>query len=1247
MDGSALHIVNISSGGGGGEALTKAYVSLLEQGHGIKLLNLTSEEIDSNEPLFQMMLSQLADSRLVVLRLQGGIPYFKKFHRLIEALRPDQALLFHSEVPDEMPEYRSLMPCSDGELSLALTFIKLGGVENERGLLLWALRNIMGEDVDVPKPCRPRTEGIYHPDHPRDVDLDSYLKSLDSGRPKVGLMFYQDYWLSDNLDGVDGLIRALEGQGMDVIPVFFMASPDAVTGALGTRETIEKYLKVDGKSRVDVLVMTMGFSQLRLSCPSDGGGAGTGNFFQELDVPVLQASFTYSSFQQWDSSEQGIGTFEMSGNITWPEYDGQVITVPVACMDPTPDGSRRLRCIPDRAEKVARMCRAWSELGRTPLEQRRIAIILYQNPPRRDTIGSAFGLDVPQSLVSLLRTLKESGYHLERLPEDSQELVDELLSGLANDDDWLSAEEMRDRAAGNLDRTTYQEWTRDLPSETMEAMVRDWGEAPGELFVSDGSILVPGIQNGNVFIGIQPPRGIWEDEQDDFHSTEKVVPHNYLAYYRWLQEDFRAHAVIHLGTHGTLEWLPGKSMGLSSRCFPDAVLGDMLNIYPYLMSNPGEGMQAKRRSFAVVVDHLPPAMARAGGYTELEGLEADLQSYFRADQGGEENKKDALLDKILHRLQECSLLSDLGLPDDAGTSQLQPLMGRLYDYLNEVKDAMIKDGLHILGCMPEGDLLDEMVYSLTRLRSGSIPSLREAVSQSMGCDLQELLQSPSCPHPTDGRPNGAWLDDVEEECIELLRSWRSLGYRWHACLTAMEPRHGSVGALKEVCEHVCERIVPALRETSMETEGLLHALNGGYVLPGPSGVPTRGNSHLLPSGRNFYSIDPASIPTPPSWDVGRDMADKMITRHVSENGRYPESVGMVVFATDTMKTGGDDIAYVLWLMGLRPQWSTDGSKVTGIEVIPLSELGRPRIDVTLRISGLFRDTFPHLMDLIDQGVEMVSALDESPEKNYICKHLEQEIVESLRRGVGEAEARSRAKVRMFGCPPGTYGGGVGEMIESSQWTDVEDLGKAFVNWGCHAYGGTRRGERMDGLFQERLSHVEVTVKNHCTRELDMLDNDDDFVYHGGMIAAVRSARGEAPSSFIGDSSDPERTRLRSTAEESRFIFRSRVMNPKWLQGLMRHGYRGVQELASLVDYSFAWGATADVMEPWMYQTLAERFLFDEQVQEWINENNPYAMRHMTGRLLEAIDRSMWSPDAQTRDQLESLYLDSDDFMETR
>jgi cobaltochelatase CobN len=221
------------------------------------------------------------------------------------------------------------------------------------------------------------------------------------------------------------------------------------------------------------------------------------------------------------------------------------------------------------------------------------------------------------------------------------------------------------------------------------------------------------------------------------------------------------------------------------------------------------------------------------------------------------------------------------------------------------------------------------------------------------------------------------------------------------------------------------------------------------------------------------------------------------------------------------------------------------------------------------------------------------------------------------------------------------------MIESSQWTDVEDLGKAFVNWGCHAYGGTRRGERMDGLFQKRLSHVEVTVKNHCTRELDMLDNDDDFVYHGGMIAAVRSARGEAPSSFIGDSSDPERTRLRSTAEESRFIFRSRVMNPKWLQGLMRHGYRGVQELASLVDYSFAWGATADVMEPWMYQTLAERFLFDEQVQEWINENNPYAMRHMTGRLLEAIDRSMWSPDAQTRDQLESLYLDSDDFMETR
>ncbi|MFA7341917.1 MAG: cobaltochelatase subunit CobN, partial [Candidatus Methanomethylophilaceae archaeon] len=648
----------------------------------------------------------------------------------------------------------------------------------------------------------------------------------------------------------------------------------------------------------------------------------------------------------------------------------------------------------------------------------------------------------------------------------------------------------------------------------------------------------------------------------------------------------------------------------------------------------------------VVVDHLPPAMARAGSYTDLESLDADLQAYFQAEQAGQDGKMSTLLDRILNRLRELSLLSDLGLPDDSHASEVRPRLKALYDYLSEIRSTIIKDGLHIFGTVPEEQLLDETVYSLVRLRNGSVPSIREAVAESMGCELDHLLASPSDIHPGDGRPNGAWLQDVEEECQRLVREWRSQGFLSEACLQSVEVRHPGSVKLAQVCRYVCECVFPGIQGTSKETDNLLHALEGGYVQPGPSGVPTRGNSHLLPSGRNFYSMDPASIPTPASWDLGRSMADKMVQRHVRENGKYPESVGMVVFATDTMKTGGDDIAYILWLMGLRPLWNAGGGKVTGIEVIPITELGRPRIDVTLRISGLFRDTFPHLMDLIDQGVEMVAALDESPQKNFICKHLEEDIQRSLREGMGENEARSRAKVRVFGCPPGTYGGGVGEMIESSRWSEVSDLGGAFVNWGCHAYGGGRRGERMESLFQERLAGIDVTVKNHCSRELDMLDNDDDFVYHGGMVAAVRSQKGESPSSFVGDSSDPERLKVRSTAEECRFIFRSRVMNPKWLQGLMRHGYRGVQELASLVDYSFAWGATADIMEPWMYQTLADDFLLEEKVQEWINDNNPYAMRHMTGRLLEAIDRSMWKPDPQTREQLESLYLDSDEFMES-
>ena len=1241
---SDLKVVDVCSGGSGGDSLSRAVGSLQGLGLPLQCVELSSEAMDGDERSFQDSLKHTVDADLVILRLHGGIPYFRKFHRFMESLPSDAQVIVKSEIPEEMGDYRHLLRFPDDAFRLLISYLKLGGEANEKALLIWAGRHLKGWDVDVPEPVRPRTEGLYHPDWPDDPIVDDYLKTLSPERPSVALMFYQGHWLSGSLEAIDAMIRALEEQGLNVIPVYYIASPDPVSGSLGARGTVERYLIRDGRPIVDLVVMTMGFSQIRLSDPGDGSPGDDLNFFTSLGVPVLQAGFTYASQQEWLDNQQGIGPFEMSGNVIWPEYDGQIIASPVGAMENDPQKGKELRPIGERVNAMAKAARRWAVLSRIPVNQRKVAIILYQNPPRRDSLGGAYGLDTPQSIVRILEGMRDHGYLIDEVPEDGNDLISRMLSGLANDEDWLSAREMRKRAAGVVKRDDYKGWLAKVPERNRTEMVRDWGEAPGSLFEVDGDLVMPGLVNGNILLAVQPARGMLEKADEVYHSEDLVIPHNYLAYYRWIRDVFKADAVVHMGTHGTLEWLPGKSLALCGECYPDIVLDDMVNVYPYLMSNPGEGMQAKRRSRAVLIGHLPPALTRAGGYDVLESLDNELQSYFHAVQGGSTSKGGQLLTRIHHMVKDAGLLCDLGLPEDVSTQGLEEHLQRLYDYLSEVKDSLIKDGLHVFGAPPPQERMDEMVYALTRLANGPVPSLRRSVAEAKGIDLVKAVSDPSAWSGT-GRLNGELVEEVDRECMSLVMDLRSMDYDERRCIEHLAQVGLDSEDVISAVGFICSTLAPSILQAVDEVGNTLGALSGSYVPPGPSGVPSRGNAHLLPSGRNFYSLDPRAIPTPAAWEVGKGMAEQMVSRHIDENGCYPENVGMVVFATDTMKTGGDDIAYILWLMGLRPVWADDGGRVVDIEIIPLDELKRPRIDVTLRVSGLFRDAFPNLMDLIDRGVETIASLDESPENNYLCKHLKEDILESLKDGLGERESRSRALIRVFGCPPGTYGGGVSELIESSSWESVDDLADAFIAWGGYAYGGGRKGMEAKDVLRQRLSKVDVTVKNHSSRELDMLDNDDDYIYHGGMIAAVRSAKGEAPQSFVGDSSDPDNTKLRTAGEEGMFIFRSRVLNPKWLEGLKRHGYRGAQELSSVIDFSFAWDATAEIMEPWMYNSMAESFLLNDENREWVQENNPHALRHMSGKLLEAIDRGMWSPDDSMRNRLESMFLDAEDYLE--
>lgn len=586
-----VKIINIAAGARDSAVIMPVVKCLEEQGFIIEVKCADSEELDTNERAFLEMMKHVKEADLIIVRLHSDTSHFKKWDRFEEGAKRAKGLFFvDSHMEEVAREVRPLFAGSDEEYDLLRSYVELGGDENNRALLLWAFRRIEGLDVEVPEPRRQRTEGVYHPDKPRDIELRQYLGTLDPARPTIGILFFQGYWLSDNIEPVDALVRELERIGANALPVFFIASPNPVSGSIGIRKVVEEYFMDGDRSRVDAVILNMGFSQISLSSPSDGSvGKTVHNFFRDLNVPVLQAMTLWRSRADWEESTFGLGAIEISTNVVWPEYDGQIITVPIGCATIDDDGRQHFVPIQDRVSRVATMAKAWADLGRTPPSRRKVAILLYMYPPKNDRVGGAAGLDTFESVVAILRAMEREGYSLERVPENGKELLDEIMSGVTNDTEWLSPQDMKERAGGFVEGNQYQAWFDAIPQAAQQAICRDWGKPPGELYNVEGLLIIPGVRNGNIFIGFQPNRGFHEQAETLYHSTEIVMPHQYLAYYRWLKDVFGTQAIIHMGCHGTLEWLPGKGVGLSERCYPDVVLGSIPNLNPYII-----GSDAKR-----------------------------------------------------------------------------------------------------------------------------------------------------------------------------------------------------------------------------------------------------------------------------------------------------------------------------------------------------------------------------------------------------------------------------------------------------------------------------------------------------------------------------------------------------------------------------------------------------------------------------------------------------------------------------
>jgi cobaltochelatase CobN len=1198
----------------------------------------------------------LAGVDVAVVRLLGGKRAWPEGLAALQASRVPTVLLGGESVPDAELMAESSVPA--GVVAEALRYLVAGGPANLAELARFLSDTVLltGEGFTAP---RPMPEYGVH---------GSYEQV--AGRPTVGVLFYRAHELSGNTAFVDVLCEAIETKGANALPVY---CGSLRSGDAGLYELL---------GQADALVATvLAAGGTRASDASAGGDDEAWDIgaLAKLDIPILQGLCLTSSRAAWQGSDAALSPMDAAMQVAIPEFDGRLVTVPFSFKEQGEDDVPVYVADPERAARVAGIAVRHAALRHKPHADKRLALVFTAYPTKHSRVGNAVGLDTPASAVRLLDALRDAGYGVDNYPDNGDELIHRLIAAGGHDVEWLTEEQLA-TAPARVPLKEYEQWFATLDPALREGMLEHWGDPPGSLYVDGEDIVLASLQFGNVVIMIQPPRGFGENPIAIYHDPDMPPSHHYLAAYRWLEQSFGADAIVHLGKHGTMEWLPGKGLGLSAGCAPDAVLGELPLIYPFIVNDPGEGTQAKRRGHATVVDHLVPPMARADSYGDLAKLEQLLDEYALVSDL-DPAKAPAVRSQIWTLVRAAELHHDLHVDAQPDEDEFDEFVMHIDGWLCEIKDVQIRDGLHVLGGGPIGEPRINLVLAVLRSaqiwggrdnnaarstsveggggrRAGALPGLRAALAASFGLEekallaepgarvevpqeLTGLIPPPAAHHPSEEGASRPFLAArTASDAVDLLERLARL------LVEAMEARDWDGTAVDAVVAEVLRRevpdvvrvlrfaadeVVPRLARTTDEIDHVLRALRGGYVPAGPSGSPTRGLVNVLPTGRNFYSVDPKAIPSRLAWDVGCALADSLIARHLADNGGYPKSVGLTVWGTSCMRTQGDDIAEILALLGCRPVWDDASRRVTGFEVVPLDELGRPRIDVTVRISGFFRDAFPHVVTLMDDAVRAVAELDEPAELNFVRAHADEDTAQH-----GD---RRRATARIFGSKPGAYGAGLLPLIDARNWRDDSDLAEVYAVWGGYAYGRGLDGRAARGDMEAAFRRIQVAAKNVDTREHDLVDADDYFQYHGGMVAMVRHLTGAGPEAYVGDSALTDQVKTRSLGEEVHRVFRARVVNPRWMSAMRRHGYKGAFEMAATVDYLFGYDATAGVVDDWMYEKLATEYVFSPENREFMEKSNPWALRGISERLLEAADRGLWAePRQETVEQLRETYL---------
>lgn len=1222
----------------------------------------------------------LAFAQVIILRLLGGRSYWSYGLEVVRETVQETGAALIVLPGDERPD---LDLVSHSTVNLAAVnqvwrYFCEGGVENYVNALKFVADVGLAQSYSPPLPQPVPRVGLYggefELDSPRvDPPQPPFLRGENQGqlsKGKVGILFYRAHYLAGNTAPIEALCQALRLRQLEVVPVYVSSLADPEVQA-----ELLSYFQPKDEPGIGVLLNTTSFSLAKLGNELPGL-----ELWKCLDVPVLQVIFSGGTVTQWESGLQGLTPRDTAMNVALPEVDGRIISRAVSFKS-VQTWNQALETevvgyepVSDRIDFVATLAANWLKLRRTEVSKRRIALILANYPNRDGRLANGVGLDTPASCVEILKALQQQGYRVGDIPENGDELIRRLTAGVTNDPE---GRELR-RVEQELSGQEYWDYFTTLPPQVQKGISDRWQVTCASHFPSPlskeklESFPIAGIQLGNVFVGIQPSRGYDLDPSLNYHAPDLEPTPAYLAFYYWLRQHFGALAIVHVGKHGNLEWLPGKSVALSNCCYSEVAFGAMPHLYPFIVNDPGEGSQAKRRSQAVIIDHLTPPMTRAELYGGLQQLEGLIDEYYEA-QSLDPTRLALISGRISQLVQQEHLQQDLGID----VTSLPEFLNRADGYLCELKEAQIRDGLHIFGQCPQGRQLRDLIVAIARNPTRERLGLTRALAQDLGWDFDPLTADFSVVlNSNQNRIIGDVVEDLEQQTAELVADLIEDCAQINTDdldTSTVKKSQVSIGeATQQELTWISDYLLPALLQTKEEISQLLRGLDGRYIPSGPSGAPTRGRPDVLPTGRNFYSVDIRAIPTETAWDVGRKAAEVVVERYTQENGEYPTTLGLSVWGTSTMRTGGDDIAQALALMGVQPVWDYASRRVVDFEILPVSVLGRPRVDVTLRISGFFRDAFFNLIDLFDQAVTAVAALDEPLEQNPLASQVNAETQYWQTVGLEKEESEMRSRYRVFGSKPGAYGAGLQGLIESQNWTDEQDLARAYINWSSYAYSSSLStspnplsdssslstpssekvvtkgwGVAAPEAFEQRLGQMQIVLQNQDNREHDLLDSDDYYQFQGGLTAAVRALTGTNPQTYFGDNSTPENPKVRQLQEEIARVYRSRVVNPKWIEGMMRHGYKGAFEMSATVDFLFAYDATANCVEDHMYQGVAKAYLFDSKVQEFIQQKNPWALRDMAERLLEAHQRGLWQGvETEMLDDLRSLVHQAEAVIET-